>query len=147
MARHPLDVLSSSWRRSHADPGWARLTIDQFCGGYRSYVLALNAFREHSPERLLVVRYDDLTSLPESTAMEVCSFLSEPFEPSMVNLPDRFGGWPVDPHLLGRIVQVTKDWRDFLDHEVASEVERRLQGPMQLLGFQPRTSSSDADAV
>jgi len=47
----------------------------------------------HFPENYMVIRYEDFISRPEQTLRDVCSFIGECFEPSMLTMEgaERFG--------------------------------------------------------
>lgn len=138
--RHPIDVFSSYRRRAAADPnaGWAaQLTPTRFCNVYRtSYDRVRRWVDTHS--NLALVRYESLTSDPQSTFARLCAFLEEPLAPDAVDEPDpQYGRWHGDPHLWGPIVVTTKAWRDHITSDDAAAIQVRLRDLMDQLGYEP----------
>jgi hypothetical protein len=85
-------------------------------------------------DRLTIVRYDLLTSDPETVVRSLCSFIGEPFLDEMLTFSDRLGD-RFALHSADEIVVRTKDWHDFVSEEIAQTVEERLTEPMRALGF------------
>jgi hypothetical protein len=136
--RHPVDVLSSHLRRANIDPaaGWARIGVEQFCGAYERSANEVLQWVEGSRRNLRMIRYDDFTHDPEQEFRDVCRFLDEPFDRAAVeeSNPNSMR-WPVDAHLWGEIVPMTKRWQDYLSGTDAKRVQDRLQVTMKRLGY------------
>jgi hypothetical protein len=137
--RHPIDVFASYRRRALADPDarWAELAVGAFCDTYAASTERALRWRD-GHENLLFVRYESFTEVPEDSFAEVCRFLDEAVELEAVreDRPD-VGRWRGDPHLWGRIVPTTKDWRDFVSRTEVDVVQDRLRRTMSVLGYAP----------
>jgi hypothetical protein len=136
--RHPVDVFGSYRRRAADDPEarWAAaLGVEDFCRSYGASTERALRWRERNGN-LLMVAYEAFTSSPESEFAAVCAFLDEPVETAAVREehPDP-GRWRGDPHLWGRIVRVTKDWRDFVSPGEVRTIQDRLGATMSMLGY------------
>lgn len=94
LVRHPLDAADSSARR-YKQEGWqAARMIEQirrhddphvaYAHYWASVFGRIRAFRELRPERVLVVRYEDLVRGAEETLAEVFGFCGLPMRPSIV---------------------------------------------------------------
>jgi hypothetical protein len=82
MVRNPFDVCASKKRRNPKEErivGWS-------LGWIRGLDLArrcLNAF----PNRVMILRYEDLVEDPQRAAQDLCNFLGIPFAPEMLDVP------------------------------------------------------------
>lgn len=138
--RHPIDVFTSFRRRAKADLAalWAaRITPTGFCADYESSVGRVLMWRDEH-RNLRTIKYEDFTRDPGSELRALCEFLEEPFEPSAVEEPNPdLDRWRGDPHLWGRIVTVTKDWREYVTAAEARFIQGRLSPVMSRLGYVP----------
>lgn len=138
--RHPVDVLGSYRRRRRDDPAavWAELDVAAFCERYAVSAGRVLDWRAAGHTNLSLVRYEDLTTEPESELSGVCAFLGEAFEPSVLSErhPDPQRWWG-DPHLWGDITPSTKRWQDYVTPEEARDVQDRLAPTMRRLGHEP----------
>jgi len=150
--RHPLDALSSWWRRSSADPefsSWANIGVDQFIHHWTSSIRMASSLGARDP-RLLLIRYEDFTNDTEATVRTVLDHVGEPFDAACllqgprVEVPEPLRGVPqieavrkADPLLFDSPTQNTKRWSDHIDSATAGIVESRLKDAMALVGYAP----------
>jgi hypothetical protein len=138
--RHPVDVFSSYRRRAQVDAKatWATMSVDRFCESYAASVARVLVWLDHGHSNLYMIGYEDFTQDPATEFRALCDFLSEPFESAAVEeqQPDLTRWWG-DPNLWGRIVPVTKQWRDFVTVVEADYIQRRLSSTMQAIGQDP----------
>lgn len=138
--RHPVDVFASYRRRARDDPGarWADIGVDGFCTRYEVSTSAALAWSDAAPGDLLLIGYENFTSDPQTSLREICGFLDERFEGSVLveSRPDP-RRWRGDPHLWGPIVTTTKRWNDHVSEAEANSIETRLAPLMARLGYGP----------
>lgn len=139
--RHPVDVFTSYVRRAQVDPKaeWARIGDDEFCARYRERTERALTAAERLSDRLLVVRYEELTARPVDELRRICRFLEEPCElASMLQPdpdPDRVAHWEGSGHLFRGITPETKRWQDYATLEQASRIEDGLADLLQRLDY------------
>jgi len=80
--RNPLDACASHKRR---DPKGENL-IGSALGWKRGSELAAH-YQRAFPGRFHIVRYEDLLAAPEQTVRELCDFLLQPYDPSLLDVP------------------------------------------------------------
>jgi hypothetical protein len=138
--RHPVDVYSSYRRRAAVDPasGWADLDVHAFAERWTTSTTRVLSWLDSGKRNLLTIRYESFVDDPVTSFGGICGFLHEPFEPQAVEeaRPDA-RRWPVDPHLWGAIVPMTKEWRDHISTEEAAMVQYLTGSVMRRLGYQP----------
>jgi len=153
--RHPLDALSSWWRRSAADPefsSWANIGVDQFIHHWMRSIHLATSMAERDP-RLLLIRYEDFTKDTEGTVRRVLNHVAEPFDEACllrgpeVEIPAALRGIPqveavrkADPLLFGSPIENTKRWADQIDSGTAARVEAKLKDAMALVGYAPASA-------
>jgi hypothetical protein len=141
IARHPVDVITSYWRRAEADEdsaAWARLELETFASLYAKRTAAAQRWARLRPSAFRILRYEDLVHDPERTLEAVCRFAGADFDRTAIEASDRRGPrW--DPHLWGPAVEQTKDWRDFIAADVAHALEERLSQPLAALAYRRYT--------
>lgn len=151
VVRHPVDVFSSYRRRLAAEEekgegykAWLDKSIDEFERRYRRDMETGAEQIQKRPERMRAVKYEDFVSNPHEEFRRLCAFVQVPFEggPLEAECPS-LRSWKVDPHLARPIRKNTKDWRDYMTGKEAGEMERRLAGVMERLGYEKYTSSSE----
>jgi hypothetical protein len=90
------------------------------------------------------VRYETLTSEPESEMRRICSFAGLPFDPIVLESSMRF----MDPRnqaaSSGRIVQNSQKWRSYFDARELAELEALAGRVLANLGY-PVQSAGDAE--
>lgn len=84
--RHPVDVYASMRKRAQVTPPdkdpWLKVDHDTFA---QDYVRKVNGTEKYKMEgRLLTVRYEDLTSSPDTEVRKVLEFIGEDFDESIV---------------------------------------------------------------
>jgi hypothetical protein len=94
--------------------------------------------------RYMEVRYETLTSEPESEMRRICSFAGLPFDPIVLESSMRF----MDPRnqaaSSGRIVQNSQKWRSYFDARELAELEALAGRVLANLGY-PVQSAGDAE--
>ena len=81
LARNPLDIAASLKRRGE----WRR-TLRMVWGWNRGTATAVQ-WTDTDPERVKVVRYEDLVRVPQETMREICSFVDIEFEDDLLEIP------------------------------------------------------------
>jgi hypothetical protein len=81
LARNPLDIAASLKRRGE----WRR-TLRMVWGWNRGTATAVQ-WTDTDPERVKVVRYEDLVRVPRETMQEICSFVDIEFEDDLLEIP------------------------------------------------------------
>jgi hypothetical protein len=146
--RHPVDVLSSFWKRARDDPKrahWANITPDDFAVRWERTTTTALALSRSEP-RFLLIHYEDFTRRTEETVRRVLDHVGEPFDPACLltgELTPRDDAVPDVPDAPRRtafkpLTETTKRWEDFLDPATASDLERRLAAAMARAGYSPR---------
>jgi len=79
LVRDPRDVAVSS-RKAIFSPFHPFFTADL----WRRQQLAGLSLLDSAPESCMLVRYEDLIREPENTTRQICAFISEEFEPAML---------------------------------------------------------------
>lgn len=82
LVRNPYDLAASTARRNGSSRHTARLVIGWNRGVARA--LRLQAAR---PERLMVLRYEDLVQDSEASIRRVCAFCALPFDAAYLDVP------------------------------------------------------------
>ncbi len=82
LARNPLDLAASTARRSGSHANTLRVALSWNRG--TTYALRLQAAR---PQNLLLLRYEDLVSDPETYVRATCDFCGLPFDSSYLDIP------------------------------------------------------------
>lgn len=149
--RHPVEVLSSYRKRlkRHKEEGefgshhnWLTITAQAFGRKFNALFDAMEQFRRHHAEPLLLVQYEELTNHPRTVLKRIFDFLEEPFDPSSmfeaVDLRRDPHGSPCEQ---AQLVPNHKDWRECLDEKEATVVEEIANPTMDLLGYRRYTSS------
>ena len=95
-------------------------------------------------DRYLEVRYESLTTVPESEMKEICRFAGLSFDPAVLGSSMRF----MDPGNLaagsGRIVQNSQKWRTYFDAREVDVLENLAGRTLQDLGY-PVQTAGDAE--
>jgi hypothetical protein len=151
MTRHPLDVLSSYWKRYRNEgemSSWANVKPDEFSARWERVTRRALTFAK-TEGRFLLVRYEELTADPEPTLRKILDHVGEPFDDACLLRGDnedkiKPGVKAVllrgDPHMLSSVIENTKRWDEYVDRATAEAVERRLRETMTLVGYEPRTN-------
>jgi hypothetical protein len=84
LVRDPVDVFASMIHRARVELGeripigrvsWMVMSADAFVRDWCNSVRAARSFAANDPGRLLLVRYEDLTTAPEDTSVRLAAFL------------------------------------------------------------------------
>lgn len=98
------------------------------------------------PERVLQLRYEDVVASPGDAARRICSFLGEPFDPSMVEVETRntsFGDSPEHASVAAGIDSGSRDrWRGTLEPRTVSRLESLTARGMEALGYEREADRS-----
>lgn len=151
MYRHPVDVLSSYRKRlelakeidyEESKKSWLKISVGLFCNLYRGYInLALKEKRQN-PENFIMIKFEDMADNPSQCLQEVCSFLQEPFEETIVPTGKSSGKANFSSFLGGKVTRSTKRWEDFLQLDDAQLLEHELSDIMKDLGYLKYTGSN-----
>jgi hypothetical protein len=143
--RHPVDALSSYRKRLarvrergryREELRWLAAPPDEFARAWAGMVERLQRAAEQRPDRLRLLRYEDLTADPGRALAGVCAFLGEPFEEAaLVSGVEEARDASGSPRLHARLAPSRKRWRDFLDADAARAVEDALAEPMRRAGY------------
>lgn len=144
IVRHPIDTLSSYWRRFASDPegsAWANVAVDSFCDRWQTSGRQALALQAREPGFFLL-RYEDFTTDTEGAVRRVLAHLDEPFSEDCLlkEVDESLAGRSVDPMLARNITSSTKRWEDFIDAATVEAIETRLAKPMALLGYEPHAT-------
>jgi hypothetical protein len=143
VVRHRVDVYSSYLRRYSIDPehsAWAKMAPDAFARRWESSVrLAMSLAASSS--RLLLVRYEDLTTDPEPVIRRVLTHAGVDFDPACLLGADPHRHSPIDPYLFEPITPRTKDWVDYLQPGTAQALQHSLAAAMAEVGYAERSSA------
>lgn len=107
LVRDPLDAFEA-----YRQKGTRRLSgVGTFSAGWAKSARLAAANQQAHPRNYRVVRYEDLVTSPQSTAMSVFEFVGEPFDESLLNIghADRYAehrersmrGWAISNEFLG----------------------------------------------
>lgn len=139
--RHPVDVYTSYVRRGKVDPkaAWARISPDDFCVRHRERTERALAAVARSPQHLLLVRYEQLTTRPVAELRRICRFLGEACDPARMLEPDpdphRVAHWEGSGRLFRGMSAATKPWTDYASRQDAAYIEGRLADLMDQLRY------------
>lgn len=139
--RHPVDVYSSYVRRGQVDPkaDWARIGPEEFCDRYRERTRAALAAADRHDGALLLVRYESLTSRPQTELARICDFLDEPCDLGALlradHAPGRVAHWEASSHLFEGIKTETKRWQDYCTDAEAGFIQDQLGPEMRRLRY------------
>lgn len=143
--RHPIDVLSSYRKRlkismegknKSGGLNWLKLSPEDFCKRYQKYIDLAFKEKTNNPKNFMLIKYENLTANAYETLQEICNFLQEAFEETIIptnespGKEDRFS-----PFLGGKIVQHTKKWENFLNEDDSRLVEDILSKLMKQLNY------------
>ncbi|MFH1845595.1 MAG: sulfotransferase, partial [bacterium] len=109
----------------------------EFCDKYRQLMQSAYTSWRQFPSHVCLVSYAELTREPERLLRQLCDFLGERFEDSM--LEERSANparWKIDPHLYGKLVTRTKNWADHISREEAEFIESELASLIQEMGME-----------
>jgi hypothetical protein len=129
---------------SNIDVRWERYYQPQRFGWTRAMAKRREYAGSPLADRIMELRYEDLVSRPEETVRHVCDFLSEAFEPAMLDwrrltnlVPDR------EKHIHGKLDQpLSSDsisvWRQRLTAPECFAIEACLYQDLLQAGYQLR---------
>lgn len=140
--RHPVDVLSSYWRR-HAFEGveWAGISLEEMAQRWAGDVRLAHRFAARFAEAFAVVRYEDLVEAPEPTVRRICEHIGEPFDPASISQFDQ----AATAQAKGEGPQRwTSRWAENVPAEDAARLERLVSDAMDLAGYLPYTRTQGA---
>jgi hypothetical protein len=139
--RHPVDVLSSYWRRAAVDkPEWTGLSLERFSRRYAANSALAMTWAQRRPDAVRLVRYEQLVGDPAVVIESLCTFAGCEFDPAGLETPEH-KGVQIDPLLWEAPVSQTKRWRDFMTEEQAATVERELADVVDALHHEHYTGA------
>jgi hypothetical protein len=146
--RHPIDVLTSYRRRGQIEETkahWANFSPTDFCLTYKKSINLAVKHQKKAKDSLLLISYENFVQDTEIEFKNICRFLGEPFEKEAIieRNPD-LTKWVSDPHLFGKIIPKTKNWREYISLEETQQVENALESTMNMLNYK-KYSALDQD--
>ncbi len=82
MLRNPWDLAASRRRRNHR----AEAILSTMLGWSRGSSIAEH-FSSSYPDRFRVLRYEDLTGRPAETVRDLCEWIGEPYDDTLLDIP------------------------------------------------------------
>lgn len=144
LVRDPRDV-AASWLRSVSHAGGVLQAARAWVRDQRALLRILAVL--HDKQRVHLVHYEGLIESPEEELRTLCKFLSEPFEPAMLEFhkseeaatgAHRVADWAnlARPVMSGN----TGNWRTQLSPRQVHLVEKSAGVEMRMLGYEPEFS-------
>ena len=139
--RDPRAVVSSELTAE-----WGARSVDQIARRWRRVAdRHLELERTLSPDRYMMLRYEDLVTHPEENLRRVCAFLGESFEPAMLRYYERPAGElgfdPSESWKLGTLQPLDPErldaWKGALEPEQVDLIERAAASHLESLGYEP----------
>jgi hypothetical protein len=96
------------------------------------------------PTRYLEVRYETLTTAPETEMRRICSFAELPFEAAVLESSMRFMAPDAPEASTGRMVRNSEKWRSYFDARVVGTLESLAGRVLSDLGY-PVDHAGDLD--
>lgn len=140
--RHPVDVLSSYWRR-HAFEGveWAAITVQEMAQRWDGDVRLAHRLATRLPDSFTIVRYEDLVSAAEATVRRICDHIGEPFDPACIAGFEQ----PATAQAAGRTPERwTSRWTENVPTDDAARLETLVADAMAVAGYAPYTRAGRA---
>lgn len=133
--RHPVDVLSSHWRRYERQGDlapWANVSVDDLADLWARDIQRVDRLATEMPGAVLVVRYEDLVADPGATMRAVCEHIGEPFDPACLNGFEETATLQKDDE---RPSGAVSRWRDNVSEDDAARLQHRLAELMARHGY------------
>jgi len=139
--RDPRAVVSSELAAA-----WGARSVDQIARRWRRVVERhLELERSLSPDRYMMLRYEDLVRHPEENLRRVCEFLGESFEPAMLRYyerpADELGFDPSESWKLSTLKPLDPGrldaWKNALEPKQIDLIERAAAPHLASLGYEP----------
>lgn len=147
--RHPIDVFSSFKKRlkkvreinpESDGPNWLKISPKRFSNLYENYINIAFQEKVNNPDNFKLIRYEEIVADINKMIFEICDFLEENFEETIIPVNENPKGSTFSEFLGGKIVASTKDWQEFLDHKDAEIVEHKLSKVMKELNYKKYTN-------
>lgn len=145
MFRHPVDTYCSfrkrlQWSidRDLPEPAyaWLRISARRFANRFRRRFVGVTRFRTERPDQLLLLRYEDLTTRPESVLPAICTFIGEPFdEATLLGSRDEDRTGVGTPKPSARLMANPAEWRKWLEEDEVRRIEEMLADVMEEFGY------------
>jgi len=138
MIRHPIDVFTSSIKRSKLDSNYGHYwDVDKFVQEFKGSFARYEFYKKIFGRRLILVKYEDFVRDSKSELKTICRIIDEPFQEGALSLKkDQNINWKPDPHISSEIVAKTeKNWHDHISPEDAELIEAKLTGLMNKYNF------------
>lgn len=141
--RHPVDVLSSYWRRfklQGESESWTNVGVEDLGRLWSAGVLEADRLTASFPRAFRVLRYEDLLEDPVSNIRWILDGLDEPYDPICLEGFERqaervrVGGERVTPTR-------SKTWRDMVSEEQAATLEELTAEAMNRLSYRPYSAA------
>lgn len=139
MIRHPIDIITSSIKRSAIDKNYANYwNVDDFIKEFRGSFHRYNFYKQLFKDNLLLIKYEDFVNNPAGEFKKICDFIDETFtRDALIVKEQEVLPWKSpDLHIFSDIVKKTgKNWKDHLSLEDAGKIETALQDLMKKYNF------------
>lgn len=139
MIRHPLDIITSSIKRSKSDEKYQNYwNTDNFIKEFKESFNRYNFYNRLFKENIMLVKYEDFVNDPVTQFKQVCSFINESFnEDSLILKNHEIPKWkPHSPFIFSNIVNKTdRNWTDYISMKDAQKIETALQDLMRKYNF------------
>lgn len=136
LLRDPRDIVCSyfnAWYEKN-DESLYKILLNLKC-----YLLNITAaIREYD---CLTLTYEDLTTSPEEELRRVCRYLSIPYSDSMLSLNPTSVPSGVHSNLNKEVFKNSQKYLDELSGNYISAIEHVLRDEMELLGYEPDSST------
>ena len=135
MIRHPIDIFTSSIKRSESDKRYTHYWdtqkfINEFNGSFHLFKFYKNRFEKN----ITMIKYEDFVNNPLEQLKRICCFLKEPFDEEALYLKNHeIPEWkPYSPFIFSEIVNKTdRDWKNYLSKAEAAKIEASLNCLME----------------
>jgi hypothetical protein len=139
MIRHPLDIITSSIKRSQSDEKYKNYWntenfIEEFKGSFHRYDFYKRLFKGN----IMLIKYEDFVNDPVNQLKQICSFLNETFSEDSLTLKNQeIPKWkPYSPFIFSNIVNKTdRNWKEYISMKDAKKIETALQYLMRKYNF------------
>lgn len=125
IVRHPVDVYASMRKRAKITPidrdPWLRVDHTEFASGYSEKVSRVSQFEDTN--RLLTVRFEDITTSPDIQSQRIFEFLGEQHATEVIEgeLPIKTEGkFPIQSNVP---TPNSRDWENVVSQDEAEDIQ------------------------
>lgn len=136
LVRDPRGALASHLARWPGEGLWGRLQ------DWKAAVQAGHTWTTQHPEDALELRFEDLLRTPEASLKQLCTFLSIPYEPTLLDVELTTMRWardtpanPAEVRYQGFETEKIDQWRTVLRPSEVHLIERTCQAEMDVWNY------------